>query len=85
MRVGLHTGPVMSGVVGQQMPRFCLLGSTMTVADKVQSMARAGGIVASQDFVAMLGGQLAGGDRGKGAPDWVAGGTGEGKESNGME
>lgn len=55
MRVGVHSGPVVGGVVGvDAMPRFHFFGETVAICEKVEAHGRGGTVHASQATVALL-------------------------------
>lgn len=47
--IGIHTGEVVTGVIGQRMPRFCLYGNTVNLTSRTETTGQAGKINITKD------------------------------------
>ena len=55
LRVGMHSGPVVAGVIGRGRPAYDLWGDTVNLASRMESHAEPGGIQVSATTAALLG------------------------------
>jgi class 3 adenylate cyclase len=54
LRIGIHCGPVMSGIIGHVATKFMLFGDAMNTASRMESTCPPGHIQVSRDMYALL-------------------------------
>ncbi|CAH1174092.1 unnamed protein product [Phaedon cochleariae] len=52
--IGLHAGEVVTGVIGQRMPRFCLYGNTVNLTSRTETTGVPGKINVTKDVYSIL-------------------------------
>jgi adenylate cyclase len=65
LRIGLHTGPAIAGVIGRKKFSYDVWGNTVNIASRMESHGRAGKIHLTQSVADLLAGRFALEDRGE--------------------
>lgn len=54
IRIGIHTGPVVTGIIGEMVPRFSVMGDTVTAAGNIQALGETNKILVSEAFSSLV-------------------------------
>ena len=57
VKVGVHSGPVVAGVVGQERYQFDIWGDTVNVAARMVEMSSPGSVAATREIFEMVSGE----------------------------
>jgi class 3 adenylate cyclase len=49
MRIGIHTGKIVAGIIGTKIVRYDIFGSDVLIANKMESNGLAGKVVVSEE------------------------------------